>query len=277
MERNRKRERDELERARQFINTLFMFHSNLSTPLTLSVSLPCLPKQKKKKKKKKKNGWQVHRSPGFITSNLIGQNDDGSMIKEFEASHGTVADMWEAHLAGEETSLNPLGMVEALVSAMQHATQLEHAKRNSLAPEDDDVDPSSMDDDLAETHAFASNIRNVVHRCMVEGQGTRDLCGPEGLTTEDFVAAVGQRLLAGDVEAPSAPITRSDSFKPTIHKGFGTEIDVEAMKHMFDDLDLDGNGTIDFDEFTQGLSKLGVQPRKLGYSRVGSPVATLED
>ena len=24
---------------------------------------------------------QVHRSPGFITSNLIGKNDDGSMIK----------------------------------------------------------------------------------------------------------------------------------------------------------------------------------------------------
>jgi isocitrate dehydrogenase len=24
---------------------------------------------------------QVHRSPGFITSNLIGKNDDGSIIK----------------------------------------------------------------------------------------------------------------------------------------------------------------------------------------------------
>ena len=24
---------------------------------------------------------QVHRSPGFITSNLIGKNDDGSLIK----------------------------------------------------------------------------------------------------------------------------------------------------------------------------------------------------
>ena len=50
---------------------------------------------------------QVHRSPGFITSNLIGKRDDGTMIKEFEASHGTVADMWHAHLRGEETSLNP--------------------------------------------------------------------------------------------------------------------------------------------------------------------------
>ena len=41
------------------------------------------------------------------------------MIKEFEASHGTVADLWEAHLRGEATSLNPLGMVEALIGAMQ--------------------------------------------------------------------------------------------------------------------------------------------------------------
>merc|ERR1719399_1750222 len=44
---------------------------------------------------------QVHRSPGFITSNLIGKRDDGVMIQEFEASHGTVADMWEDHKQGK--------------------------------------------------------------------------------------------------------------------------------------------------------------------------------
>merc|ERR1719421_959410 len=49
---------------------------------------------------------QMHRSPGFITSNLIGKNEDGTLIKEFEASHGTVADLWADHLAGKETSLN---------------------------------------------------------------------------------------------------------------------------------------------------------------------------
>ena len=35
------------------------------------------------------------------------------------------ADMWHAHLRGEETSLNPLGMVEALIGAMQHAESLQ--------------------------------------------------------------------------------------------------------------------------------------------------------
>merc|ERR1712008_87795 len=64
---------------------------------------------------------QVHRSPGFITSNLVGKRADGSLIKEFEASHGTVADLYHAHLRGEETSMNPLGMVMALVDAMDHA------------------------------------------------------------------------------------------------------------------------------------------------------------
>ena len=55
---------------------------------------------------------QVHRSPGFINSSLIGKRADGVKIMEFEASHGTVADMWHDHLEGKETSLNPLGMVE---------------------------------------------------------------------------------------------------------------------------------------------------------------------
>lgn len=58
---------------------------------------------------------QMHRSPGFITSNLIGKKDDGTLIKEYEASHGTVADLWAAHLRGEETSLNPLGMVRTVL------------------------------------------------------------------------------------------------------------------------------------------------------------------
>jgi hypothetical protein len=67
---------------------------------------------------------QVHRSPGFITSNLVGCSADGSLIKEFEASHGTVSDLWHDHLAGRETSLNPLGLVEAMMGAMQHAAIL---------------------------------------------------------------------------------------------------------------------------------------------------------
>merc|ERR1712113_126895 len=75
---------------------------------------------------------QVHRSPGFITSNLIGKSASGNLIKEFEASHGTVADLWHAHLRGEETSMNPLGMVVALLSAMDHAASLNTANQAAV-------------------------------------------------------------------------------------------------------------------------------------------------
>jgi isocitrate dehydrogenase len=117
---------------------------------------------------------QIHRSPGFITSNLVGKNDDGTLIKEFEASHGTVADMWEAHLQGKETSLNPLGLVEALIGAVDHS-----------------VDLAGGPDDLK---AFTAKIRSSIHTCFTNGLGTRDLCGPSGLTTEQFVDAVGMML-----------------------------------------------------------------------------------
>merc|ERR1719224_156495 len=70
-------------------------------------------------------GAQMHRSPGFITSNLIGKRSDGAIIKEFEASHGTVADLYHMMLAGKETSFNPLGMVEALIGAIQHSATLD--------------------------------------------------------------------------------------------------------------------------------------------------------
>jgi len=73
---------------------------------------------------------QMHKSPGFITSNLVGVAPDGTYIKEFEASHGTVTDMDEARLRGEETSLNPLGMVEGLIGAMNHASFTHDTKEN---------------------------------------------------------------------------------------------------------------------------------------------------
>ena len=51
---------------------------------------------------------QVHRSPAFMTSTLVGRSSEGLLIKEFEASHGTASAMWQDHLRGKETSLNPL-------------------------------------------------------------------------------------------------------------------------------------------------------------------------
>jgi isocitrate dehydrogenase len=117
---------------------------------------------------------QVHMSPGFITSNLVGVDENGTLIKEFEASHGTVTDMDEARLRGEETSLNPLGMVEGLIGAMNHAADV-HGGANRVLP-------------------YTAGLRATIHRLFREGRGTRDLCGPGGLTTEQFIDAVAEAL-----------------------------------------------------------------------------------
>lgn len=127
---------------------------------------------------------QVHKSPGFISSNLIGVATDGSAIKEFEASHGTVADQYQAFLKGEETSLNPLGLVCALTNAIKHSAALA-AERNELNATEKD----------ALTH-YADAMYDSLCEAMVEGKGTRDLCGPSGLTTEQFIAYVGEKLNA---------------------------------------------------------------------------------
>lgn len=119
---------------------------------------------------------QVHRSPGFITSNLIGKREDGTMIKEFEASHGTVTDLWHAHLRGEETSMNPLGLIEALTGAMNHAADL------AKGPETQAI------------HQFSNMLRQAIHNTFRYGQGTRDMVGPKGLTTEQFIDKVAWRL-----------------------------------------------------------------------------------
>lgn len=133
---------------------------------------------------------QVHRSPGFITSNLIGKREDGVMIKEFEASHGTVADLWQAHLRGEETSMNPLGLIEALLGAMNHSADLAIQKAQSLP----DAERQAAIDNAKEMLSYTETLRTALHNTFRYGQGTRDMAGPEGYTTEKFVDKVSWRL-----------------------------------------------------------------------------------
>mmetsp|Transcript_63470 Transcript_63470/g.200743 ORF Transcript_63470/g.200743 Transcript_63470/m.200743 type:complete len:536 (-) Transcript_63470:128-1735(-) len=203
---------------------------------------------------------QVHRSPGFITSNLIGKAECGTMIKEYEASHGTVADMWEATQRGEETSMNPLGMVEALIGAMQHADAITGGGESSRVYE------------------FTTAIRQIMHHLMVTGRGTRDLCGPNGLTTEQFVDAVAERLarykewqteraaFAADPEKASKEFP-DRGYKFTRPQGFAAaaddDVDMSLLRDFFDDLDQDQSGHISFEEFSRGVRRLGiVLPRK---------------
>jgi isocitrate dehydrogenase len=194
---------------------------------------------------------QIHRSPGFITSNLIGKKDDGSLIKEFEASHGTVADMWHEHLIGKETSLNPLGLVEALIGAMNHSALLAAAAGADAAPVTD----------------FTALIRASMERAFVSGLGTRDLVGPAGLTTEQFVECVGALMDGEDVaalQARYAPPRAAAPPKPAPAAGAADKpvVDHDLMRGLFDQLDTNGDGSVTFEEFERGLARLNVAPRK---------------
>lgn len=193
---------------------------------------------------------QVHRSPGFITSNLIGKDENGRIIKEYEASHGTVSDLWNEHLAGKETSFNPLGMVEALIGAMNHAAILDYEKDPKKKVAHDKV------------LNFTTTLRLAMHNTFRYGQGTRDMAGPTGFTTEDFVAKVAWRLeryLKDQVEPSPPPVLEEPDV--TYRRNFDN-VDMEKLHLLFSKYDKEGNGKVNFKEFTKMLVKMGVAPEK---------------
>lgn len=194
---------------------------------------------------------QVHRSPGFITSNLVGRSAEGNLIKEFEASHGTVSDLWQDHLAGKETSLNPLGMVEAMIGAMQHAATLDVEKNPG------DAEKLSV---KLKIFNYTETLREAMHNTFRYGQGTRDMSGPSGFTTEDFIDKVGWRLdrylKAQDEEAPPPQLA-----EPSRKYRRNHDVDVEAVNKMFQKYDTDGDGQISFTEFEDMMIHLNLAPK----------------
>ena len=181
---------------------------------------------------------QVHRSPGFLSSILNGRKDDGTEIKEFEASHGTVTDMWEAHQRKEETSLNPLSMIEALMGAMNHSARLYKGHD--------------------EIFGFTAKLKQALHAQMTKkGKATRDLSGPMGLTTEQFTQEVKKTLVDLDrIERETITLKQTDLKEVE-------QYDTAAIKEMFMSIDTDKDGSIGFEEFSRAIKKLGVAPKTL--------------
>eukprot|EP00927_Polykrikos_kofoidii_P047420 TRINITY_DN41555_c0_g1_i1.p1 TRINITY_DN41555_c0_g1~~TRINITY_DN41555_c0_g1_i1.p1 ORF type:complete len:548 (+),score=93.37 TRINITY_DN41555_c0_g1_i1:69-1646(+) len=190
---------------------------------------------------------QVHRSPGFITSSLIGKREDGSFIKQFEASHGTVADLWKAHLAEQETSMNPLGMVVALLDAMDHAATL---------------DPTAQDQVLK----WTTSTREAMYKCFREGRGTRDMVGPSGLTTEGFIDAVKIHLDEFmEAEGLPKPFVEDETIETKVSKPSrkfrrNYDADEEKMRLLFEKYNVSKNNSMNFEEFMEMMVDLGVAP-----------------
>lgn len=190
---------------------------------------------------------QMHRSPGFITSNLIGKNDDGTLIKEFEASHGTVADLWEMHLKGEETSMNPLGLVEALLGAMRHSADLLDQTPKSVTLRKD-------------VHDFVDMLRMAMHNTFRYGQGTRDMAGEEGLTTEAFIDKVAWRL--GRYRATiNEDVKQEDVYVPQRSYRRNYDVDKAVINDLFAEFGGD-KGHLDMTDLEAVLVKFGVAPMK---------------
>jgi hypothetical protein len=186
----------------------------------------------------------------------VGKNDDGTLIKEFEASHGTVSDLWHDHLAGKETSLNPLGLVEAMIGAMEHAAALD-AERNP-----GDLGKAKVQ---AQVRNYTKTLRMALHNTFRYGQGTRDMSGPSGFTTEDFIRKVAWRLkryLAAQYEDFPPPTLNEPSRK--FRRNY--DIDEEKVSAMFARYDRNGDGHIDLEEFTKMLVHMNLAPQKDGMA-----------
>lgn len=82
--------------------------------------------------------------------------------------------------------MNPLGMVDALLCAMNHAATL------ALLDVEDDFDSCKKEQAEGILH-YTSLVKKAMHNTFRYGQGTRDMAGPSGLTTEAFIDKVGER------------------------------------------------------------------------------------
>merc|ERR1712113_991333 len=149
--------------------------------------------------------------------------------------------MGHMHLRGEETSMNPLGMVVALLGAMDHAAALNPANQ-------------------ADVNRFTANCQEAVYSAFRDGKGTRDLCGPSGYTTEKFVEAVAEdltkRMASGKMPEP---YTAPEEYRAARKH---PDVDEEAIKKFFERFDTNADGSISFEEFTDMAMELGIAPLK---------------
>lgn len=93
-----------------------------------------------------------------------------------------------------------------------------------------------------------------MHKLMVSGRGTRDLSGPSGATTEEFISSVSKYLDSTE------PIETNPDFVPQAKTA---SFDKEKVKVLYERLDKNKDGSIDFNEFVDALVLLNIQPKTI--------------
>ncbi len=143
--------------------------------------------------------------------------------------------------------MNPLGLVEALIGAMNHSALLTQQR-----------DPSQPAEPILN---FTKNLKSAIHNTFRYGQGTRDMCGPDGLTTEVFIDKVAWRL-GRYVFAHEEEICPKETLRPKLKYRSNYDVDRTALQNLFNEFDKNKNGTLNIDELEEMLATLGIAPMK---------------
>jgi EF hand len=108
---------------------------------------------------------------------------------------------------------------------------------------------------------YCVQLRSAMHNTFRYGQGTRDMSGPSGFTTEEFIDKVAWRLkryLARQYDDQTPP----ELLEPDRKFRRNYDVDEESVNKMFKNYDRNNDGFIDYEEFRRMVVKMNLAPKR---------------